>query len=327
MHDAVDLRDAVEPHLDLLVCPNTRQALRVDGDRLVSADGGRAYPITPSGIPAFVTDAGELREESRIQQQHYDRVAASYIENLSYPHTLEYLRYLDGGFDDALAASNPDGGLGDIAEICCGRGEAIRLLDDEHAGDVTRCVGVDISLAMLESARGDIADRTRLFVQGDATKLPMPDGAFDNVFVFGGIHHVNDRDAMFGEILRVLKPGGRFYWREPVDDFFLWRWLRAVIYRFSPALDYETEHPLRYRDTADTLSRVGFELERWRTYGFFGFCVFMNSDVLVLNRLFRYVPGIRLITRFAAWCDDVILHVPGMGHAGTQVVGVARKPA
>jgi len=146
------------------------------------------------------------------------------------------------------------------------------------------------------------------------------------VFVFGGIHHVNDRRGMFAEVYRVLKPGGRFYWREPVDDFFLWRWLRAVIYRMSPTLDHETEHPLRYRDTTQIMAEVGFDVERWDTYGFLGFCVFLNRDVLVVNRMFRFIPGIRWITRFAAWCDNAALHLPGMRHAGTQVVGVARKP-
>jgi hypothetical protein len=52
----------------------------------------------------------------------------------------------------------------------------------------------------------------------------------------------------------------------------------------------------------------------------------MNSDVLVFNRLFRFVPGIRAITRFAAWLDDWTLRLPGMSRAGLQVIGVAARP-
>jgi hypothetical protein len=38
-------------------------------------------------------------------------------------------------------------------------------------------------------------------------------------------------------------------------------------------------------------------LTSWKTYGFLGFCLLMNSDVLIFNRLFRFIPGIRAITR------------------------------
>jgi hypothetical protein len=52
----------------------------------------------------------------------------------------------------------------------------------------------------------------------------------------------------------------------------------------------------------------------------------MNSDVLVVNRLFRFVPGIRAITRGATRLDEVMLRLPGLGGAGLQVIGVAEKP-
>ena len=66
--------------------------------------------------------------------------------------------------------------------------------------------------------------------------------------------------------------------------------------------------------------------ESWSTHGFLGFCVFMNSDVLVFNRLFRFVPGIRQITRLSTRLDQWTLALPGLGRAGLQVVGVAVKP-
>ena len=143
--------------------------------------------------------------------------------------------------------------------------------------------------------------------------------------MLGGIHHVNDRDGLFREIARILKPGGRFYWREPVSDFLLWRGLRALIYRLSPALDHETERPLRYIETRQPLDDAGLTLDHWRTYGYAGFCLFMNSDVLVFNRLFRFLPGIRALTRFSVWVDDVLARTPGMRMRGLQVVGVASK--
>ena len=51
----------------------------------------------------------------------------------------------------------------------------------------------------------------------------------------------------------------------------------------------------------------------------------MNSDVLVFNRLFRFIPGIRALTRLAAKFDDWTVRMPGLRRAGLQVVGVAEK--
>src|SRR5262249_48968627 len=110
------------------------------------------------------------------------------------------------------------------------------------------------------------------------------------------------------------------------SDFFLWRWMRAIVYRLSPILDSDTERPLLWRETVPVLERAGFAVESWRTYGFFGFCLFMNSDVLMFNRLFRFIPGIRFLTRLATRIDDVTLLLPGLRRAGLQVIGVARKP-
>jgi hypothetical protein len=51
----------------------------------------------------------------------------------------------------------------------------------------------------------------------------------------------------------------------------------------------------------------------------------MNSDVLVFNRLFRFIPGIRRFTRLMARADDLTLALPGMSGAGVAVVGAAQK--
>ena len=53
----------------------------------------------------------------------------------------------------------------------------------------------------------------------------------------------------------------------------------------------------------------------------------MNSDVLVFNRLFRFIPGIRFITRLAVNLDDLMVRLPGLSRAGLQVIGVAEKPS
>lgn len=304
--------------INKLRCPQTRQPLHLSEGALVTADGRLTYPITESGIPLFAQSIHS--EDAGKQKKHYDKVANAYIANLGYPHTQEYMAYLDSVFLEQAAGANME----DVAEICCGQGEAFALLNRQ----IAHGVGVDISPAMLEAARAKYSENENiLFVQGDATMLPLADQQFSSVFMLGGIHHVSNRQGLFREIFRILKPGGKFYWREPVSDFFLWKWLRAVVYKFSPMLDAETERPLLWNETVPPLEDIGFNLAEWRTYGFLGFCIFMNSDVLIFNRAFRFIPGIRSITRAAVRLDDWMLHIPGLTRAGLQVVGAAEKRA
>jgi len=302
--------------LDLLCCPVTHAPLRMEGSFLV-ADEQHRYRIDGGGVPLFAESG--LTPDADRQREHYQRIAASYVENINYPHTKVYSSYLDRVFLDAFAGIE----LGTVAELCCGQGEAATLL----GARVGRGIGIDISPAMLEAAVRDHTDSPFAFAQGDATRLPLRDGAFDCVVMSGGIHHVNDRRQLFAEVARILRPGGALVWREPVDDFALWRWLRAVIYHAAPGLDAETESPLTYNGTVPQLAEAGLRLEIWRPCGFLGFCLLMNSDVLVVNRLLRFLPGIRAMARAAARFDDWITTRPSLRSAGLQVVGVARKNA
>jgi SAM-dependent methyltransferase len=296
----------------MLCSPRTGQALRLVDGHLESSDGSEHFEISASGIPRFTADF--VSEAGLNQQLHYDGMAAQYVENLDYPHTQEYMAYLDRQMVESMPGS-----LGTVAELCCGRGEAARLLDKR----IARCVGVDVSAGLLDIARRELPEDRFFFVQGDATMLPLKDAMFDNVVMLGGIHHVPDRFKLFAEIRRILKPGGGFYFREPLDDFALWRAIRKVVYRVSSALDHTTERPLRRGETESELASAGLTLRSWQTYGFFGFCLFMNSDVLVFNRLFRYLPGIRPLTRAACRIDHWTTSLPALRHAGLQVIGAA----
>ena len=316
--DAPAMAGSQQLPLDLLRAPLTGSALEPVGDALVAIENlDVRFRITAGGIPLFAEQL--CSQEARIQEAHYDRIASAYVTNLGYPHTQEYMAYLDEMLERVVERAT----IGTAAELCCGRGEAFHLF----GRDIARGVGVDISVSMLAAARAANLGDHLAFVQGDATMLPLASGAFDSVFMLGGIHHVNDRGSLFSEVARILRPGGRFYFREPVSDFALWRWIRAAIYRVSPTLDHLTERPLLHAETVPVLESVGMTMRDWSTHGFFGFCLFMNSDVLVFNRLFRFLPGIRRITRWSASLDARILAIPGMKNSGLQVVGVAEKRA
>ena len=168
--NATSTAGAPRPERDfvsMLRSPRSAEVMHVDGDNLVSAGGAERYQVSCTGIPLFAREF--LSDAGRFQQSHYDGMVAKYVENLDYPHTQDYMAYLDRQFLAAL----PVGSLGAVAELCCGRGEAARLLD----GRMERCIGVDVSVEMLEIARRDLPGERFFFAQGDATMLPLREQA------------------------------------------------------------------------------------------------------------------------------------------------------
>lgn len=296
-----------------IVDPKTKEIL-TKTDRGFTRSDGLTYPII-NGVPCFISE--NISEESEAQRNHYDKVAKTYQKNLLYPHTRAYTEYLDNELRN-IAIKKP---LGFTAELCCGTGESFKLFPEIKKG-----IGVDISHAMLVKALEERENTGHEFIQADVLSLPCLDNTFDTVFMLGGIHHVPDRKGLFSEIYRALKPGGRFIFREPLNDFWLWQLLRWIIYRTSPGLDALTERPLREAETVPLLKEKGFTDILWNPAGFFGFCLFMNSDILVFNRLFQYVPGIAAIVRSAARLDKKLLNFAALKKAGLQVIGCATKP-
>jgi SAM-dependent methyltransferase len=92
-----------------------------------------------------------------------------------------------------------------VLEIGCGTG--CDLLQFMKNG--ARATGVDVTDRHLELARariGPFADVQK----ADARSLPFRDATFDYVYSHGVLHHIAEPDRVVREILRVLKPGGRF---------------------------------------------------------------------------------------------------------------------
>jgi len=65
----------------------------------------------------------------------------------------------------------------------------------------------DVLGAMVDA--GEISDPTGTgAVQGDALRLPFPDGAFDRVIAAEVLEHIPDDADAIAELVRVLRPGG-----------------------------------------------------------------------------------------------------------------------
>ena len=136
----------------------------------------------------------------------------------------------------------------------CGAGRDSYLLA-QLVGPEGRVIGVDMTDSQLQVANHYVAwhmDRFGYatpnvrFVKGlieDLGAVGLADESVDVVVSNCVINLCADKRAVFSEIFRVLKPGGVFFFREPVSDFWLWKFLRAIVYRLSPILDHETERP------------------------------------------------------------------------------------
>ena len=86
------------------------------------------------------------------------------------------------------------------------------LIAAQMVGREGHVTGIDMTPEMLAKARAaadEIGAANVEFVAGSAEQLPFPDASFDVVISNGVIDLVPDKDAVFGEIFRVLRPGGR----------------------------------------------------------------------------------------------------------------------
>jgi arsenite methyltransferase len=99
-----------------------------------------------------------------------------------------------------------------VLDLGCGAGTDL-LIAAQMVGSSGHVIGVDMTASMLRVAAASaremgLADRVELH-ESLIEHLPLPDAEVDIVISNGVIDLVPDKDAVFDEIDRVLKPGGR----------------------------------------------------------------------------------------------------------------------
>jgi SAM-dependent methyltransferase len=145
-----------------------------------------------------------------------------------------------------------------MLDVGSGIGGPARYFASTYGMHVT---GIDLTpefreVAVMFSERLGLADKNE-FITGDALELPFDDETFDIVFTEHASMNIEDKDRMFAEMYRVLKPGGML-----------------GLYDIM-AGEGELVFPVPWADTAqesflippesirEKLERAGFEITSW----------------------------------------------------------------
>jgi SAM-dependent methyltransferase len=131
------------------------------------------------------------------------------------------------------------------------------FLAARKVGPHGRVIGVDMTDEMIRLAREN-ARKSGLknveFRQGEIENLPLEDGAIDVVISNCVINLSTDKERVFREVYRVLKPGGRMM----VSDIVLDGELPAAVQDSVAAYTGCIGGALKRRDYLDAMAKAGF---------------------------------------------------------------------
>ena len=172
---------------------------------------------------------------------------------------------------------------GTALDICCGTGDILEGLADK-VGRQGTATGLDFSPGMLNVAKTRATTGGKFLLQGDAMSLPIKSGSLDAVTVGFGLRNLDNLETTLVEVIRVLKPGGRFLCLDmgkvklPIVKSIFTYYFFQIVPRIGKILcpgqemfDYFPKSTLNYpsqQKLAQILSNIGFSEVRFRNFNF-----------------------------------------------------------
>src|SRR4030088_3517554 len=134
----------------------------------------------------------------------------------AFGYSAEELTSIPAGANMGLSCGNPTATAnlrpGEVVVDLGSGGGLDVFLAAKKVGPTGKAIGIDMTPEMLERARAN-AKKQGLsnveFHHATIDKLPLPDASADCVISNCVINLAEDKDSVFREIFRVLKPGGR----------------------------------------------------------------------------------------------------------------------
>lgn len=140
-----------------------------------------------------------------------------------------------------------------VLDLGSGTGDMLRRFEKRGA---ERLLGIDVSVGMLEVARGLAGDSSRIeYVNSSVESLPLADDEFDIALSCIAFHHFPDPEGALAEVRRVLRPGGRLYLCDLSDSGILGRSMLAF-----GRLKRSDEHYFNLESLARAVRGAGLQL-------------------------------------------------------------------
>jgi SAM-dependent methyltransferase len=163
-----------------------------------------------------------------------------------------------------------------VLEVGCGSGQGTRLLATAGASHVD---GVDISESAIEHARQAHADQHLTFHLASGQQLPVAAASYDVVVALETLEHVDDDDLFLREIVRVIRPDGRFLCSTP----------NRAVTNPGTAISNPPFNPHHVREY--TSVELGSLLRRYFvSVDLLGQTAYRGGYVVLLSRVGRVVP-------------------------------------
>jgi len=184
--------------LELFVCPRC-------GDGLVFENGSGTGPVVCGRGHHFPTDGGYLDLAGEVAP---DGTTARTFESFGYEwNTFDDVRAEDAQFAQVyfrdLDMQTLHGKIG--LDAGCGKGRYTRFL----APHLDALVALDGSSAVEAAARNLAPYPNVVVVRADLRTVPVAPGSIDIVVCLGVLHHLEDPQAGFRSLVRLLAPDGR----------------------------------------------------------------------------------------------------------------------